>query len=285
MALKLTLPMGKEDNVKNLVFSILTKEYPLKIVELTNLIRKRYGKSVTFQAVRKAILELVEEGVLVKNDKEFMINKKWVFETKKAMDAIYSDLTKEEKTPKSIESIEGEVSVFTFNSVSEMMKFWEDIIDDWFGNFKKGDPHTNVWQGAHLWEMLLYSDYERKIMGQLKEKGIRPYGVVIGNTPLDKYIVKFYQKAGVKMIINPSLSSFDKNYYVATYGETIVQVQYPPEIVEELEKFFKKTKSINDLDLHILSEIVNRKVKIKLTVIKNRDMAQQINKSIISQMD
>jgi hypothetical protein len=285
MALRLTLPMGKEDNVKNLVFSILIKEYPLKIVELTNLIRKRYGKSVTFQAVRKAMLELVEEGVLIKNDKEFSISKKWIVETRKTLDSIYLDLTREEKSPKSIESIEGEVSVFTFNSVSEMMKFWEDIIDDWFENFKKGDPNINVWQGAHLWEMLLYSDYERKIMGQLKEKGIKPWGVVTGNTPLDKYIVKFYQKAGVKMIINPSLSSFDKNYYVATYGETIVQVQYPHEIVEELEKFFKKTKSIDDLDLHVLSEIVNKKVKMKLTVIKNISMAKQINNSVISQIE
>ncbi|MBW2990343.1 hypothetical protein KY348_01420, partial [Candidatus Woesearchaeota archaeon] len=63
MALSVTLPFGQKDNIKNLVFTILTKEYPLKIIELTNFIRKRYGKSVTFQAVRKAVLELVEAEV------------------------------------------------------------------------------------------------------------------------------------------------------------------------------------------------------------------------------
>ena len=45
MAIRITLPFGKDDNVKNLVFSILTKEYPLKIIELTNFIHKRYGRS------------------------------------------------------------------------------------------------------------------------------------------------------------------------------------------------------------------------------------------------
>ena len=87
------------------------------------------------------------------------------------------------------------------------------------------------------------------------------------------------------MAFNPSSSSFDKTYYVGTYGETLVQVHYPPEIVEKLEKFFKKNKTIDDLDLHELSEIVNKKQEIKLTVIKNLSMAKQINKSIISQIE
>ena len=107
----------------------------------------------------------------------------------------------------------------------------------------------------------------------------------IGNSPLDRYIWKFYKKIGLKIAFSPSLSTFDKTYYVATYGETIVQVHYPKEIVDDLEKFFKKNKTIEELDLGELSEIANRKQEIKLTVIKNLAMAKQINKSIISQID
>ncbi|MFA6073024.1 MAG: hypothetical protein WC758_02855 [Candidatus Woesearchaeota archaeon] len=285
MALRLTLPFGREDNVKNLVFSILTKEYPLKIVELTNLIRKRYGKSVTFQAVRKAILELVEEGVLIKKDKEFSINKKWIFETKKKMDEIYSSLSSEEKSPKNIQSIEGDVSVFTFESLNEMMRFWEEIVDDWFRTYKKGDYNVNCWQGVHGWEILMHPEPERKIMTQLNKKGILCYVLSTSNTALDKYVAKFYTNMNVKVGLSSSNNNFDKTYYVGTYGETIVQAHYPAEILDALDKFFKKTKNIDDLNLHELSKIVNRKVKIKLTVIKNLSMAQQINKSIISQID
>ena len=88
MSLEITIPFGKldgKDNVKNLVFSILTKEYPLKIIDLTNFIRKRYGKSVTFQAVRKALIQLVSDGVLIKEGTSFQINKNWVFESKKVL--------------------------------------------------------------------------------------------------------------------------------------------------------------------------------------------------------
>ena len=285
MTLRITLPFGKEDNVKNLVFSILIKEYPLKIIELTNFIKKRYGKSVTFQAVRKAILQLVDEGVLINQNNQFRINKEWVSQSKKQLDELYLELNKEKITPKSIDSIKGEVSVFVFDSLNKMMKFWEDIIDDWFENFKKGEPNINCYQGTHSWEGLLHTDRERTMMGRLKEKGIKSYALSIGNTPLDRYLWKFYSSVGLKVAFHPSLSSFDKSYYVATYGETIVQIHYPHEIVEALDKFFAKNKTMDDLNPKELSDIVNKKIEIKLTVIKNLAIANQINKSIISQIE
>jgi len=285
MALAITLPFGKKDNVKNLVFSILTKEYPLKIIELTNFIRKRYGRSVTFQAVRKAVLELVSEGVLLQTGHEFMVNKGWVLESKKVLDSMYQELTRERITPKSTDSIKGEISVFTFESLNELMKFWQDIIDNWFEGFKKGDPNVNAYQGFHGWEALLHPDREKMMMGRLKKKGIKSYALSTGSTPLDRYIWKFYSSLGLKVGFNHSLSSFDKSYYVATYGDTIIQVQYPKKTVDAMESFFRKNTTIEELNLKELSDIVNKKITIKMTVIKNLSMAEQINKSIISQIE
>ncbi|MBT7368679.1 hypothetical protein HN814_10790, partial [Candidatus Woesearchaeota archaeon] len=287
MSLEITIPFGKldgKDNVKNLVFSILTKEYPLKIIDLTNFIRKRYGKSVTFQAVRKALIQLVSDGVLIKEGTSFQINKNWVFESKKVLDNLYSELNKEKTKPHGIDSVSGEVSVFAFDSLNNLMKFWEDLIDNWFDHFKKGDPNINAYQGAHGWEGIMHPDRERIMMGRLKKKGIKSYAFSTGSTPLDRYIWKFYKSIGLKVGLKPSLSSFDRGYYVATYGDLIVQTQYPKKIVDQIDVFFKKTKKIEDLNLHKLSEIVNQKIKIKLTVIKNLEMAKQINKSIIDQI-
>ncbi len=285
MSLKISLPFGEQENVKDLVFTILAKEYPLRIIDLMNLIKKRYGKSVTFQAVRKAVLELKEECILVQEENKYKINSEWIFKTKKELDRIYLDLTEDKTSPKNIDSISGEISVFTFDSLAEMMKFWQKIIDDWFDNYKKGDPNINCYQGAHGWEGLLYADYEKNLMSKLKQKGIKSYSLSTGNTPLDRYIWKFYSKTGIKVGYSPSKSSFDKSYYVATYGETIVQSRYPEELVRQIDEFFKKNKSIETMDLSELSDIVNKKVQIKLTVIKDLSMAKQINKSIIDQIE
>ncbi|MBM3233580.1 hypothetical protein FJZ19_00630 [Candidatus Pacearchaeota archaeon] len=283
MSLEIVLPMGNKGDVKDLVFTILTKEYPLKLIQLTNFIRKRYGKSVTFQAVRKAVLQLVSENILLHTKHGFFINKEWVKETKQTIDRLYEDIN-QEKVKTSSESIEGKISVFTFNSLNKMMKFWQDIISKWYADFRKGSPRINCYQAAHVWEGLLHLDRERELMGKLKKKGIVSYILSTGNTVLDKNIQKFYKKIGIKMVVNPSSSSFDKSYYVGTYGELVVQTQYPNEIVKELDLFFKKNRNLTNLDLSELSEIVNKKREVKLTVIKNLAMAKQINNSILSEI-
>ena len=282
MALELTIPMGKKTDVKNLCFTILSKEYPLKIVELTNLIRKRYGKSVTFQAVRKALLELTESGVLERTEKEFQINKEWVKDAKRTVDELYTTLSTDKPTTKHDSA--GDVAVYTFTSLNDLMIFWQDIVDDWYKKFKHGDHNVNAYQGAHTWEGALHPDREHKVMGQLKKKGITSYSVTTENTPLDRNIKRFYESTGLKATINPSPSTFDKGYYVATYGDLIVQARYPSDLVKELDTFFKKNKTIEDLNLKELSDIVNKKRAMKLTVIKNLEMAKQINQSILAQM-
>jgi hypothetical protein len=284
MSIELTLPIGKKTTVKNMIFSILRKEYPLKLIEITNYIKKRYGVSVTFQAVRKAVLQLIDEEVLLQQEKEFMINKNWVKQSKNVIDELYLELNQKKGKSNSLDSIQGEVSVFTFNSINEMMKFWQDIIDHWYENFQKGDLAINCYQGAHVWEGLLHLNREHILMERLKKKGIKSYLLTTGNSELDKNLIKFYEKiADLKTQLVASTSNFDKSFYIGTYGHTIVQCQYPEKIVKELNTFFKTNKSFDHLELSKLSDIINQEIEVKLTVIKNEAMAKQINLGIMSQ--
>ncbi len=283
MSLEIVLPFGDKKSVKNIVFSILIHEYPLKLIELTNYVRKRYAFSVTFQAVRKAVLELVKSDVLVQNNKEFQINTEWVKKSKQILDGLYEELMNSKQKTSSVDSIGSEVSVFTFESLNDLMKFWQEIIDHWFLKFKKTDYPYNCYQAGHVWEVLLHLEMEEKIMGQMKKKGIKSFTVIIGNSPLDKNVARFYNKIGVKTTINQANNNFDKSYYVGTYGDLIIQTSYPKTIVQELDEFFKKNTNLTNLDLSELSKIVKKKNKMKLTVIKNLEMAKQINKTILDQ--
>ena len=281
MAIAVTLPFGEKDNLKNILFSILSREHPLKLIELTNFVRKRYGRSVTFQAVRKAILLLVAEGVLQQEGHAFFIRLDWVRESKATLDNLYLSLTHVQKTPRSLEAIGGEISVFTFECLKDLMKFWEDLVDDWIHAFKKGNPNMNCYQGYHLWEGLLYPDQERLVWSTLLRKGVRCYSLTLGTTSLDRFVTRFYKSLGLKSVIVPAHGLFDKSYYVATYGELVIQTQYPARLTKLLESFFGKHKSMDDVDLNELSKIVNMRIPLKLTVIKNQAMAEQINKSIL----
>ncbi len=272
-----------DDTIKSLVFTILTNEHPLKLIDLMNFIRKRYGRSVTFQAVRKATLQLVEEGVLRKDGKEFEIREEWIETASAELLRIRADIAdKPSATSHFMQG--GDVRVYAFTSLGELTHFWEDIIEHWRTKRKKGDPNINCYQGAHIWEGLQRVDRERQVMGSMKEKGIKSYAVCTGSTPLDRAIAKFYSGIGLKMHVIPSLKRFDKSYYVGTYGDIVVQTQYPPSIVKALDQFFTGNKDLTTLNLHELDRIVNKKIPMKLTVIKDAGMAKQINASILAQV-
>ena len=233
--------------------------------------------------MRKALLALADEGVLQRQDDGYSIRKEWANETKQMIDMLIKDLAEEPKRPRRTESIDEDVTVYLFSSINEMMKFWESIIDDWFQGFEKGDPHINCYQGAHLWEGILHLDRERTLMGQLKRKGIKSYAICTGGTPLDRNAAKFYKEIGLHVHITSSNATFDRAHYIATYGDIIVETTYPEKIVKKLDAFFRKNRTVEHLDLKALSEIVNLKAPVKLTVIKNRSMANHVNKSIIDQ--
>lgn len=284
MTLEIVLPFGSKSDVKNLVFTLLVKESPLKLIELTNHIRKRYGKEVSFQAVRKAVLQLVDQGILTKDQHFYSINKEWVSKTKSVVDALYLDLHREKTAPQKTESIQGELSVYTFNSLNEMMKFWQDLMQDWVRKFHKGEYSINCYQAAHSWEVLLHLDREQEVMAALRKKGIKSYILFTGNTPLDRNIQRFYRNIGVKVNIAPSQATYDKRHYMGTYGDMIIQSQYPDSLAKELEIFFRANHTIENLDLDALWKIVNKRTPIRLTVIRNLEMAKQLNRFVLSQM-
>lgn len=275
---------GKKNGTKDLIFKILISDHPLKLIELTNFIKRRYGKAVTFQAVRQAVLELEADGILTKKENQFEISHSWVLEAQKTLALVQDEITSTVKKPKGAESVEGEFSSFTFTTLNDMMKFWQQLINQWFAEFKEGDYPYNCWQGQHIWEALVHLDTEKKTMEQLKQKKIKSYAIIFGNTPLDKYVRRFYESIGIKIKNIPSQAQFDNTYHVGTYGDLIIQAKYPKNLINKIDSFFKKTKSFVDMDIKSLHDVISAKTEIKLTVIKNLDMAKQINKTIIEQL-
>ena len=278
MELSSILPFSNKENIRSLALTILIEESPLKIFEIVNLIRKRYGKKVSFQAVSKELVFLVKKEIIIKKDRDFLINPGWARKLKENSDNIYEKIILKKKIKK--DNLE-EITIVNFDSLKEMMDHYYKLIDKWFDNFKKGDYNINCFQGMHLWEVLLNLSQEEKTMGQLKKKGIRPY-LLTGSTKLDKEIIKLYKKIGAKAKSMDSKSIFDKSNTFGTYGDLIVQVKYPEHTIKKIDSFFKKNTSLDSYKLSELLEIVKEKNKVKMTIIKNKEMAKQINKSIIS---
>jgi len=174
MVLSLTLPEpGKEKRVKDMIIDILSFEWPLTLSQIYNRISKDYASSVSCQAVYKAINELVDEQVLVKKEKQYAINIKWVEKIKEFAVHVENNYKNNANMPL-VDGLlktktENNVTVLTFDSTLDMDKAWMDIKKQYYKNLDKEHDIT-VWEGNHCWWLLTYPESEYTELEKIKEK-------------------------------------------------------------------------------------------------------------------
>ena len=97
MLTNIVLPQtrGNDASVKDLIISILGKEWPLSTSKIYNRIVQVYAVSCSYQAVHKSIKKLLKDRVLLEKEREYYLNTAWLDQIKK-----FSEETKEEYSSK-----------------------------------------------------------------------------------------------------------------------------------------------------------------------------------------
>ncbi|MEK6825308.1 MAG: hypothetical protein AABY00_00825 [Nanoarchaeota archaeon] len=278
MTLELVLPeMGKEITTKDAVFSILAEGEPRTATQLQRELRRRYKKSVSFQAVLKAVRTLQESRVLVKEKKTYFLNKDWIFETRQYLDRLYTEHFKVAKPIKKVE-MGKDITIYTVSNLLELDRLWNDLLTTWAK--QETANKTNVCKGRHCFWLLLRLQEEDILHDLMLQKGVITYNVITSNTPLDKQAGKYYAHKGEHTKISLNKDSEDK--YLAAFGNFVLKFNIPENINKELEKIYQKTKKPQDLDLKKATDIFKETVSIEVTVIKDEMLARQVQKEIIS---
>ncbi len=65
--------LGGKNSVKDDIFSILSEEPHLSAKEIHTRVKRKQGKDVTYQAVHKTIKQLLNQNILIKNEKDYRI--------------------------------------------------------------------------------------------------------------------------------------------------------------------------------------------------------------------
>ena len=71
-----------EGKVKDAIVNVLRNEWPLSLKEIYFAVIKNYSLNVSHQAVHKALKKLVENKVLVKQERRYCLNIAWIREIK-----------------------------------------------------------------------------------------------------------------------------------------------------------------------------------------------------------
>ena len=259
------------------MFSILAEDNPKTLTQLHREIKRRYGISITFQAVIKAVNSLRLHKVLVKEGKLYNLNKDWIFETRNFFDKLYTEYFKVKKPMKKIE-LGKEVTVYTVNNLLELDRLWNDLLFNWAR--KETEDKRNVWRGRHCWWLIPRLQEEDILHDFFAKQGIKTYNILTRNTLLDKITINYYLKKKEFIKITNGIE-LKKDDQISAFGEFLMKFEIPKAISDKLEKIYQSTKKIEDLDLKKVIDIFKQNSEIEVMIIKDKLLADKIKQEII----
>jgi hypothetical protein len=281
--IRLTIPQLEEssNNVKDLVFTILTHEQPLSLIELTNRIKKQYNLGVTYQAVRKAVDTLINQGVLAKSRKRYSISKKWILSVKNFFDKLLT--TYETKTPVKMfhsELAKEDYAVYTFNNLLDLDNFWAGIMEHWANHLKQGDCKEYLSYCHYSFWFLINLGSETGLFEHMIKKGVDAYVVFPYDAPLNRWGFKLYKDIGAKVKISVN-KELDDHTALNILGDHVVQVKYPPNIIKKLRKIYSKYKSVSEISPKEITQIAHESGEIKFIMFKNATIAKDLREKYL----
>ena len=278
MPVSITLPLiGKPTSVKDMAFSVLMYNFPLSLIKIQNEVNKQYNKSFTFQAIRKAILQLVEAKVLEKIGKEFLISNEWILQIIKFGNTLqkqyFSTGHKDSKV-----QVGGNTTIYTLPKLVDLDYVWNGIIRQALSDPKAEKVIT--FKAVHFWFLIATLAQETELMKEMIKRGVKFYYICYGDTPLDKWIVEMYNKMGVHAKLMPKPKNFTPGLNIGTYGNMLIQSQHPPELTKKITTFFQKCKHPQDASLTDITDIVIEKCSIPLQVLHDPLVAETVRNEI-----
>lgn len=276
--LELSIPQPGEEarQAKDLVFTILSQEQPLSIIELFRRIKRKHNLSITYQAVRKAVNALEEQGVLLKEEKKYRISKEWVLKLK----AFFDNLLATYERGKRVHSFRQELmkedyAVYTFNNLLDLDNFWSDIISHWASHLKKGENAIFFSHYNYGFWFLINLGNETKLYEHVIEQGGKPHMLMLKDTPLNRWGMALYEGIGARIRIIED-HALDETTDLNLLGDTVLQVKYPKGIVQKMRTIFEKYHSTQDLSLQEITRLAHEPCEIKIILFKNPAVAKDL---------
>ncbi|MBI3035502.1 hypothetical protein HYY71_04205 [Candidatus Woesearchaeota archaeon] len=283
MVLNITLPqLDKEKKAKDLVISVLAMNYPLSSKKIYNEIKRRFGYSVTYQAIHKSVLQLLEQGVLVKEDKEYSINMQWIDELINFVETMKENYETHKKYPFGIVDMQTSenMQMIVFSNFLGAELFNLKLLDKYCTNTQNKEPFCAHLQ--HIKRPIFQSGQAFQTLRIFKKTEKKKYILIRGDTFIDRWSADFYD--GVfKCIFGVDIA---KVYETYIYGDTVSQLYIPTEISKKIDFLYNNAKRIEDIKVpKIYNDIYEKKRRVQLLIYKNMEIAEQLRQKTLSYFD
>lgn len=262
----LNLLNQKPGNVKNALVQKLSKQWPQTIKQLDHALKREFGMDVTYQAVHKAMSQLEDEKVVEKVKEGFQLHPEWITTITKLSNQISQAYANNQVLDFEKESIQ-----LTFPNWLSVGKF---AAFRFATEYPNPENKTGVCNWIHVWPVVGLGSEEVELLQKYYFKG-NYYSLCPNDTPLDRAMAEWLNKIGKKCKTGINIQ-LDHDYIIK--GDHVLQIYYPSEFLEDMNKIYTETKSVDKLDYKKMTELVNRKVNIPAVILKNPALTEQLRR-------
>ncbi len=254
---------------RDAILDVVSKEWPLPAKVIYNRVKKKHKLSLTYQAVFNLLKELVNNGLLVKDDQRYLMNPSYI----ESQLSFYSEMRNKYVDDGLIRAVKND-EIFTFTSIRETMEFlFKNLQTSYFGE------SDDLFIEIKRFYIVPLSNSELVMIKEFASKK-KIHIFCRGDSWIDRFAAKFLRSLRINVYLNVGWGSPAN---MVLYGNSVIHIYvlYSPsmgKVVRDQHKLpFGK---LNDI-FKTYFEAVNKPVKCKVVV--NRD--SEVLKNILYVID
>lgn len=276
----LALYRSMSGSTKDQIINILSYDWPLNIKKIYFLLKKRYSRNVTYQAVYKAVNQMLEEKILLKTKQGYQLNVEWVKEIHNQTEIIRVNYFSEQHAAlfdRSSDDSEA-IRVFIFKTWFDVEKYLYYLQKNYI--LKSKEKEVVCMHHAHEWRPLFYLRAEYNWIRQLSKLGHKVFTICSGHSVIDKWSAQFYRSIGGNIRLEEKCAETSE---IMVFSDLVIQIYIPLELRESLDKEFRKIKSIEEVNYaSLIKNIFEKEAEIKVVINKDKNLASQIKKQTLA---
>ena len=251
-----------DKSTKERIISILGEQWPLGINKIKSNLTKK-GKRVTYQAIHQFLGELQLDGVVIKKEKEYMLNPVWISKVSEKTNKLLENYSK--KSEEAIMPIEE----LNFKSLTDALDFaLEKANSGYFGQAEKCYV-----QSSRLFLFPL-SESQSRNMHEFCRK-TKTVLICKRNTPIEKICAGFLSNMGIETHLGIPCATPTN---VTIIGKSIVSLYifYSDHEDKGIDTLYRGKRFLGQDIFEKFSAVMRKKIRVKLIINRNEDIYNDV---------
>lgn len=229
----------------------------------------------SIQAVYKALRQLQDEGVVLKEGMYFNLRLTWIHDILSYSDTIKKQYL-ESFTISSILPDENKKEIWHFYNLYSLNNFWSQLL---LLLLEDAEKKVLLGWNPHPWFHLIQMEQEKRYIQALRSLQAKLYLIVGGRTYLDTWASQFWDTKTVEYAYSEEgVLGYKRSEYINVIGDYVVTVKLDTKTTKKIDSLYSAAFRLEDINLPAIIAMLNSDVRAAVWLEKKPEKAQKIRK-------